>query len=395
MTEVVTPPAPTILGRTTLVRRAKELVQAQTTQMAEHVLEVPMGYYRDRDVFEREVESLRHLPLALVHTSQVSAPNDYVVRDLLGSSVLVTRDGEGVAHAFVNVCRHRGARVADGCGSERRHTCPYHAWTYDPQGTLVGLPGAAGFDEVDRADYGLVELPSEERHGFVWAVLTAGEDIDVAAHLGPLDAELAAWPFAGYQHLTNRLVDGGTNWKAVLEAFAENYHFAYVHRDSLIGQTTVTNTGLFDRFGLHHRLTFPGNWIADAPDGDHDEPLDYVVFIYWVYPNLVLASTQVGLEIIDILPGASPTESTLLHGWAARFPAQDDETLAGYRDLYEAVHAAVRDEDSAILHACGDAVRYGQHDHMLIGRNEIGVQNIVRAFSDALDLGITPRCVDR
>jgi choline monooxygenase len=72
----------------------------------------------------------------------------------------------------VNYCRHRGARTADGCGSARRFTCPYHAWTYDGDGALVGLPGKEGFDDLDRADYGLVQLPCEERHGLVSVVLT-------------------------------------------------------------------------------------------------------------------------------------------------------------------------------------------------------------------------------
>ncbi|MGH7133679.1 MAG: aromatic ring-hydroxylating oxygenase subunit alpha [Phycisphaerales bacterium] len=388
MTEVVCLPAPAILDRTRLVARAKELVRGQTTQFADHVLRVPLSYYRDRNLHDREVEAIRHVPLALVHRSQIPNPSDFVVRDVLGTSVLISRGGDGTARAFLNVCRHRGAKVAEGCGSKRRHTCPYHAWTYDSAGALVGLPGAAGFDEIDRASYGLVELPSEERHGFIWGVLTAGEAIDVASHLGPLDAELGEWCFETYQFLTNRGIETGTNWKAGLEAFAENYHFPIVHRQSVIAQTTQPNTALFDRFGRHHRLTFPCSWIDSAPDGDYDEPLDFVVFIYWVYPNLVLASTPVGLEIIDILPGGAPTDSTVLHGWAARQPAPDDETLAGYTQLYEQVHAAVRDEDAAVLRSCGDAVRYGQHGHMLIGRNEIGVQNVVRAFSEAFGLGI-------
>ena len=120
----------------------------------------------------------RDLPMADPEVNEDTipgeTPHDYVVRDVLGTSVLLTRDATGEAHAFLNYCRHRGARPAAGCGSARRFTCPYHAWTYDSRGTLVGLPGAEGFDELDRSEHGLVELPSQERHGFVWVVLTAG-----------------------------------------------------------------------------------------------------------------------------------------------------------------------------------------------------------------------------
>ena len=106
--------------------------------------------------------------------------------------------------------------------------------------------------------------------------------------------------------------------------------------------------------------------------------------IYWIYANLVLANSPVGVEIIDILPGYDPVSCVVRHGWMGLVPATDDETKAGYRAIYEQVHAAVRDEDFTMLPSCGDGVRNGQHDHMVIGRNEIGVQHLVRTLSSAL-----------
>src|SRR4029077_1076547 len=87
-------------------------------------------------------------PLAMTASCGIREPGDYEVRDLLDTSVLVVRGQDGVARAFLNYCRHRGAKPASGCGNARRFTCPYHAWTYDQEGQLVGMPGARGFDEV-------------------------------------------------------------------------------------------------------------------------------------------------------------------------------------------------------------------------------------------------------
>ncbi|MGZ4710034.1 MAG: aromatic ring-hydroxylating oxygenase subunit alpha [Acidimicrobiales bacterium] len=372
-----------------LVPRARALVETGTTEMADGLLHVPLWYYRDADLFERERTAiLATTPLALAPTCRLSRPHDYLVRDVLGRSVLLTRDGDGRAHAFLNYCRHRGARPAHGAGSSRRFTCPYHAWSYDSGGQLVGLPGQEGFAGLDRSAYGLVELPSEERNGFVWVVLTVGADIDVAAHLGPLDAELAQWDLHTSEHLTDRTFTSSVNWKSALEAFAENYHFAYVHAASLIGQNTVGNTTTFDSFGVHHRLAFPSPWIEKAPD-EVGSPLDHLSIVYWVYPDLVLAVSVIGTEIIEILPGDDPGSCSVRHGWMATHPATDEATRAGYLELYEAVHAAVRDEDFTMLPSCGDAIRHAQHDHMVIGRNEIGVQNVVRAFADALQLDLS------
>jgi choline monooxygenase len=368
-----------------LVQRALTLIDAGTTDMAESVLQVPLGYYRDEDQLAREVQLCRRTPLALVPTCQMPGPHDFVVREVLGSSVLLSRGGDGVARAFLNYCRHRGGKPAAGCGTTRRHTCPYHAWSYDSEGRLTGMPGQDGFAGMDRADYGLLALPTEERHGFIWVVLTAGQPIDVARHLGALDAELGGWDLAGSEYLTEREIEADVNWKAAIEAFAENYHFPYVHANSIVGQNTVADTAVYDGYGPHHRLGFPCPWIDGARnDPDPGDPLAFMVFIYWIFPNLTLAMSPVGTEIIDILPSAGSGQSVLRHGWMASEPAGDEATRDGYRELYEAVHAAVRDEDFGVLPGCGQAARDGQHGHMVIGRNEIAVQHVVTTFGQAL-----------
>ncbi|MDX6502594.1 MAG: hypothetical protein QOG23_5858, partial [Blastocatellia bacterium] len=182
-----------------LTRRALGVVLDKTTEMADDLLRVPLHYYRDPKITEiEEAQILRRTPLAIVPSVQVAAPNDYIVRSVLGDSLLVTRDKDGVSHVFLNYCRHRGAMPACGSGSATRFTCPYHAWTYKNDGKLFTMPGAAGFSGMDKGDYGLVELPNQERHGFIWAVLNVDVGIDVDEHLGPLGDDLAAIDYASF-----------------------------------------------------------------------------------------------------------------------------------------------------------------------------------------------------
>lgn len=369
-----------------LTASALKHVQDGTTDLAPSVLRVPLWYYGDPEVLAREEAMLRTTPIAVVATAQVAEPNDFVVRDVIGTSVLVTRGSDGVARAFLNYCRHRGAQPAHGCGNARRFTCPYHAWVYDTEGQLVGIPGARAFDEVDRSAAGLVELPSEERHGLVWVVLTAGAPLDLDEHLGPLGDELAEWDLGTYTHHVVTEFESEVSWKAALEAFAESYHFPYVHGSSIIGMNTVPDIGVHDALGRHGRVCFPFPWITDQLS---PEPTDNVAIIYWIYPNLVLAFSVVGVEWIDILPAGSPTCCTMRHGWLAKVAATTDEERAGYDALFETVHAAVRDEDFAMLPQCGAGIRHGQHEHMLIGRNEIGVQHVVQTFAAELGLDLS------
>jgi len=371
-----------------LTRRALAHVRAGTTDLAPSVLRVPLSYYRDEELLERELDLLHRTPIAVVPSCRVRDAHDYVVREILGISVLVSRGADGVVRAFLNYCRHRGARPAEGCGQARRFSCPYHGWVYDSAGCLVGISGQRGFTGVDRAATGLVALPCEERHGLVWVVLGADSPMDLDAHLGPLDAELGAWHLGDYQHHVYRELESAVSWKAGLEAFAESYHFPYVHANSIIGQNTIADVAVHEALGRHHRVCFPLPWIRLHDEGEASwAPLDNLAVIYWVFPNLVLAFSSVGVELIDILPAGAPTSCTVRHEWMAKVPATTDEERAGYDALFELVHAAVRDEDFAMLPQCGDGIRNGQHDHMLIGRNEIGVQHVVRTFADALGIG--------
>src|SRR5271156_6457349 len=186
----VAPSTPTHVLDEALTRRALEIVKNKTTEMADDVLRVPLNYYNDPKLTDiEESQILRRTPLAVMQSCRIPNPNDYVVRSVIGDSLLITRDKDGISHVFLNYCRHRGAMPACGSGNARRFTCPYHAWTYKNTGELFTVPGKAGFDSMDTKNYGLVELPSEERHGFVWAVLTADATIDLDAHLGDFGAE--------------------------------------------------------------------------------------------------------------------------------------------------------------------------------------------------------------
>src|SRR5689334_6180219 len=173
-----------------LMRRAVAVGEQQWPEMADRHMQVPLDYFNDPVWFAKERALYERSPLALIASCEIPEPHDYVVRNAVGRSVLITRDEDGVAHAFLNYCRHRGAEPAHGCGNARRFTCPYHAWVYDTRGQLVGMPLRDRHDRLALDDYGLVELPSEERHGFVWVVLQRDGAIDVAAHLGELDDEI-------------------------------------------------------------------------------------------------------------------------------------------------------------------------------------------------------------
>ena len=124
-----------------LVRRLLDHIEHGTTDLADAVLEVPADSYTSPERLAAELDVLFHgHPLVLCLSGALPGPGSYRTVDLCGTPVLLTRAADGRVRAMANVCRHRGVRVVDGAGEARRFTCPFHAWVYDLEGHLVGVP---------------------------------------------------------------------------------------------------------------------------------------------------------------------------------------------------------------------------------------------------------------
>jgi len=365
---------------TDLLNRALRIVETQTPEMADAYMHVPLDYYTRADLADRERDIFETTPLALIAASEIGKPNDYLVRNAVGKSVLITRDENGKAHAFLNYCRHRGAEPAQGCGNARRFTCPYHAWTYDNHGRLIGMPLRDRHQSLDLSQYGLTELPCEERHGFVWVVLRPGHPIDVAAHLGELDQEIAELGCAkmtyhsslAEQHLA-------VNWKAVGEGLLEGIHVPHVHPQTfgLNPQATNVDLSFYDRVGRHVRYGFAmfdqdgAKRLRATPESEW-KPERELGCVWLIFPGLMLANELYGLLYADLTPGATTGESYLRYGWLSPYASGPD-------GMPPPEHMAARaargvGEDKPVWEGCQRGIANGAHDHVLIGRNEKGLQ---------------------
>ena len=175
-----------------LAKRALDHIDAGTTDQSADVLPLPVGTYYDADEFEQQFDQLfMKKPLGLGLSLEIPDPGTYAAKTMMGMPLLFTRDKDGTAHLFLNVCRHRGATICkNGRGKASRFACPYHAWTFDNTGRLVGMYGKNTFGVDDLSTLGLTELPCEERAGILWGALTPGIELDLDTWLGAFEAEL-------------------------------------------------------------------------------------------------------------------------------------------------------------------------------------------------------------
>ena len=375
-----------------LARRALVHLQNGTTDRAPAQMRLTVDAYADPVRHAREVRRVfRELPIAVALSLELPEPGSYRAETLMGIPLLLTRDEGGTAHAFLNVCRHRGAIVCPaGSGRRKRFPCPYHSWTYDLQGKLVAVNAAESFGDIDRETRPLTELACAERCGLIWACLTPGLAFDIDAWLGDFAAKLDSLRLDDWIVYEQRDLDG-PGWKATLDGYLEVYHHDSVHR-STVGQYTIGNLLVHDTFGPHQRLTFGRRNLGDlasVPESEWQAD-DCIRIIHSVFPNLSISGIVGGHCLVSqIFPGPTHETTVTRQTVLCSTSQQTGEWHEAARTFSEMTLQAVRDEDYAVVATIQAALPAGANRDFVIGRNEPGVQHYHRTVARVMDGDIT------
>jgi Rieske 2Fe-2S family protein len=187
--------------------------------------------YWDPSVLESELDQFFYRNwLCVGRVEDLEETGDFQTRRVGRESVLLVRDGAGKIRGYYNLCRHRGTRVVleeSGKGA-KSFICPYHAWSYDLDGRLIGAPHMRGQADFERKDYGLHPVRVETWGGFLWVNLeTHGRSL--SEELGPFFQRFDRFPLASLRLGGRQVYEVEANWKIIVENFSECYHCAPVH----------------------------------------------------------------------------------------------------------------------------------------------------------------------
>lgn len=192
--------------------------------------------YTDEEIFQQELEKIWYRTWVYVgHVSEVSQPNDFVLKSIGPQSVIMTRTRDGQINLLLNRCPHRGNQVClEHRGNRGSFTCPYHGWTFANNGTLRGYPFAEGYEGVDRDTLGLGKVARVGIYqGFVFGSFAEqGPSLEehLGAACGALDALVQNSP-EGEVEITAGFLQhkAKTNWKFIVENETDGYHPQFVH----------------------------------------------------------------------------------------------------------------------------------------------------------------------
>ena len=276
-----------------LLNRLRDHLDTNTTDLSPHALKVPAAHYVSDDQSALEIDLLfRKRPLLVALTPHIPDPGDFLAHEALDTSLLLVRDNDGVARAYINACRHRGARLAEGRGNKASFSCPFHAWNWGLNGTIIARPNShEGFAATNACFDQLLEVPCHETAGLIF-VLLEGENIEVkvAEMMGPALADIAGFNIANTQYIDSRTTKLDCNYKFFLDGFAETYHIAPLHKNT-ISPFYYSNSTLVEQLGEVVNVVSPRKTIDrefDKPASEQGTLLPYCTTEYLLAPNVLL-----------------------------------------------------------------------------------------------------------
>ena len=263
---------------------------------AERSATLPAHYYYDPDIARREKEEVFYKTWQFVgYRHDLAEAGSYLTATIVDQPIFVVRAKDGKLRAFYNVCMHRGHILLEGKGNVRMITCPFHAWTYDLEGSLKAAGNSENVAGFDHDDFCLPEIQVEELAHMVFVNLDANATSLRSQAPGLEEDFLEVVPDLPDMRLArHNSRDLDCNWKFVLDQ-NECYHCPSLHPGTGFGsrESTIwesTERGIWMR---HTVRADPAEIERDQgklPSVQEDDKIKHMSFIWFLWPNMVFLS---------------------------------------------------------------------------------------------------------
>jgi len=358
----------------------------------------PISAYTDPDRAKAEWQVFfQDYPQLLGLSSELANSGDFFTSDDLGKPIICTRDETGQFRAFLNVCRHRGTIIeGERRGSRKIFSCPFHAWGYAPNGDLVAIPKEDHFGNVDKSCNGLVELPSAERHGLLFACANPDKPFDIDDLLGDLGPELGCWDLGASEHRWDTRYDTPMNWKLAIDTFGETYHFNTLHRDTL-APVLYGNCQMYDTYRRNHRMALCSRSIdllRNLPESEW-HVLKAAIPVYYIFPNVQLITGAGGPTLVRVYPCAEDPNNSFSEisfysheamQEASYFEGQERPESSTLEDRSRGFAEVIQMEDYVAAASSHRGALSGAQDHFLFGRNEPALHHYHNTYREVLGM---------
>jgi phenylpropionate dioxygenase-like ring-hydroxylating dioxygenase large terminal subunit len=301
---------------------------ARTQAPVERATMLPPAAFCDPAVFDWELETIFRGWVCVGHVSAVDAPGKFVTRELGPDSVIVIGAEDGRPRAFLNVCRHRGARIVEGAEGKvrKRLRCPYHAFSYGLDGSLKAAPHMDEVEDFDFSCWGLIPVRLAVAGGLVLIDLS-GDAAEIDEHVGELLGHVERYRLASLERAAAISYSVDANWKGIAENYNECLHCPGVHPElnalsDYMSGSEVVGTGAWCggsmtlREGASTMALANGNGHTNgrpAIDGLSSSDLETVLY-FALFPN-ALVSLHPDYVMLHTLWPREPGHTDVICEW--------------------------------------------------------------------------------
>ncbi len=288
-------------------------------------LTLPRPYFVSDHVFAQEQERIfSRYWLCIGRAEQIPNPGDYFLYNIGDESLIIIRDRDNQIHAFYNVCRHRGARICQEAAGHLPGSiqCPYHAWTFDLQGNLIGAPNMDRVEGFRKQDYPLHRAALHEWEGFLFLNLSPAPP-SFEQFFAPLMNKFTAWQLGRLRSVRRIEYHVRANWKLIVQNYSECNHCSPVHPELVkksppnSGHNDLTEGPFLGGYmELRHEvgsMTLSGQISAPPIPTVAGPDLDRVYY-YSIFPNMLL-SLHPDYVMYHTLTPLSPAATLVTCDW--------------------------------------------------------------------------------
>lgn len=354
---------------------------------------LPGWLYTDPEYFAVEMARVIRPSWQIVcHDSDLAQPGDWRTLSYLGEQIVVLRGEDGAIRAFHNVCRHRAMRLVEGdSGCARKIVCPYHAWTYELDGRLSGVPMRRDYPALRMEDNGLVPVAVDRWQGFVFVRLEDGGGPGVAEMMAPYDHEIAPYRFEDMRRISDvRLRERAVNWKNVGDNYSDNLHIPVAHDGltRLFGKSyAIEAAGWVDKMSgqLVDRVSddpWERFYQKHLPRADHLPEENQRLWLYYkLWPNMAFDIYADQIDFMQWLP-VSPTVSILREMAFALPDARREMKLVRYANWR--INRTVNAEDTWLIERVQQGMASSSYTAGPIGASEVCLRSFAAKIRHAI-----------
>jgi len=271
-------------------------LQAAADRPFEQAHAMPAAVYTSKAFLAAEIKQIfKQEWFCAGRASSLAKSGDYQTFELAEQPIVVIRGKNGELQAFSNVCLHRMSTLLDGRGNTKSIVCPYHAWTYNLDGSLRGAPAMQANKSFCKEELQLPSVRCEEWLGWIMVCLNP-DAAPVSNQLADVEALVSDYGMENYIETFYETHVWDTNWKVLAENFMESYHLPVCHAGTIGGLSKldemVCPEGL-PSFNYHTILKDESLSIAmaHADNTRMEGERRRTTYLLAIYPSLLITLT--------------------------------------------------------------------------------------------------------